>query len=264
VALKKVIPSVVKREDIFITSKLWNSSHQPHLVEKELDLTLKQLGLDYLDLYLVHWPIAFAPGNRLVPVGPDGWAELDLETSLVDTWKAMIALPKSKVRAIGVSNFSIEAVEGIIKATGVVPAVNQVEAHPLLLQDDLVNYSKEKGIHLTAYSPLGYNLVGIPKLTDWPEVVKIAEKYGATPAQILLAWGTKRGYSTIPKSVNDERIAINFKEVEISDEDYETLTTLGRERPTRYNIPFRFTPPVNISLFGTDAERNAKYHVKIA
>jgi len=127
-----------------------------------------------------------------------------------------------------------------------------------------VNYSKEKGIHLTAYSPLGYNLVGIPKLTDWPEVVKIAEKYGATPAQILLAWGTKRGYSTIPKSVNDERIAINFKEVEISDEDYETLTTLGRERPTRYNIPFRFTPPGNISLFGTDAERNAKYHVKIA
>jgi L-glyceraldehyde reductase len=75
----------------------------------------------------------------------------------------------AQVRAIGVSNFSIEAVEGIIKATGVVPAVNQVEAHPLLLQDDLVNYSKEKGVHLTAYSPLGYNLVGIPKLTDWPE-----------------------------------------------------------------------------------------------
>ena len=136
---------------------------------------------------MVHWPIAYVSGKALSPAGSDGWAELDLETSLVDTWKAMVALPKSKVafllpnsymlftafevqvRAIGVSNFTIEAIEGIVKATGVVPAANQIEAHPLLLQDDLFKYCSEKGVHLTAYSPLGNNLIGIPKLTEWPE-----------------------------------------------------------------------------------------------
>ncbi|KAG5733812.1 Aldehyde reductase 1, partial [Termitomyces sp. T112] len=99
-ALKKVIPSVVKREDLFITSKLWNSAHQPDQVEKELNETLKQLGIEYLDLYLVHWPIAFPPGNGLNPphLTKAGELAIDTQTTLVETWKAMIALPKSKVR----------------------------------------------------------------------------------------------------------------------------------------------------------------------
>ena len=109
---------------------------------------------------VIHWPVAFQPGNGLFPPDPKdpkNFVALDLETSLVDTWKALIALPKSKVRAIGVSNFTIEQIDGIIKATGVVPAALQIEAHPLLPQDDLVAYAKEKGIHITAYSPLGNN-----------------------------------------------------------------------------------------------------------
>ncbi|KAJ7935374.1 NADP-dependent oxidoreductase domain-containing protein [Mycena leptocephala] len=265
-ALKKVIPSVVKREELFITSKCWNSAHQPAEVEKELDETLKQLGIDYVDLYLVHWPVAFVPGNGLYPPHPtiEGEVALDLETSLVDTWKAMLALPKSKVKNVGVSNFTIAHLEGIISATGVVPIANQIEAHPLLPQDDLVAYCKEKNIHITAYSPLGNNLIGHKKLTDESVVEEIAAKLGATPAQVLVAWGAYRGYSVIPKSVQEERIISNFKQVALSEEDYKKISALSHGRHVRYNIPYRYTPKWDISLFDEPEEANATYKVKVA
>ncbi|THV06640.1 Aldo/keto reductase [Dendrothele bispora CBS 962.96] len=265
-ALKKVIPSVVKREDLFLTSKCWNSSHQPDQVEKELNETLKQLGVDYLDLYLIHWPVAFAPSKGFYPAHPtvEGEVEIDDKTTLADTWKAMLALPKSKVKAVGVSNFTIEQIEGIIKATGAVPAVNQIEAHPLLPQDDLVAYCKEKGIHITAYSPLGNNLVGKPKLTDDSTVISIAKKLNATPAQVLIAWGAYRGYSVIPKSVQEERIKSNFQEVQLSKEDYDALTGLSKNGHTRYNIPFTYTPRWSINIFGEEIEKGATYSVNIA
>ena len=264
-ALKKVIPSVVKREELFITSKLWNSAHQPDQVEKELDETLSLLGLDYLDLYLVHWPIAFPPGNGLNPPHPTiaGETAIDKETSLVDTWKAMIALPKSKVRAIGVSNFTIEQMQGIIDATGVVPAVNQIEAHPLLPQDELVQFAKSKNIHLTAYSPLGNNLVGKKMLTDYDAVKEVAEKLGATPAQVLVAWGAYRGYSVIPKSVREERIVSNFKQIELSKEDYERITAIGHGNYVRHNIPFTYKPKWDVNIFDEPIEKQASFKVKI-
>jgi L-glyceraldehyde reductase len=265
-ALKKVIPSVVKREELWITSKLWNSGHQPQEVEKELDETLAQLGIDYLDLYLIHWPIAFAPGRGLFPSHPSiqGQVEIDNTTTLVDTWKAMIQLPESKVKAIGVSNFSIEHLEGIIKATGVVPIVNQIEAHPLLPQDDLVAYCKEKNIHITAYSPLGNNVFGKPKLTDHAVVHEVAKKLNATTAQILVAWGARRGYSVIPKSVQEERIVSNFKQVELSQEDYEKVTAIVEGNRTRFNIPLTTCNPLwDINTFGEPEEKEAAYHVNI-
>ncbi|OSX61644.1 hypothetical protein POSPLADRAFT_1040134 [Postia placenta MAD-698-R-SB12] len=265
-ALKKVIPSVVKREELFITSKLWNSSHKPELVEKELDETLSQLGIDYLDLYLIHWPAAFASGKGLLPKRADDekWVELDTETSLADTWKAMLALQKTgKVKAVGVSNFTIEHIQGIYDATGVWPAANQIEAHPLLQQDELDAFCKKNGIHITAYSPLGNNLVGKPKLTDYPEVHAIAKKLGATPAQVLVAWGVYRGYSVIPKSVQKERIISNFKQVTLSAEDYEELTAVGKKSPTRFNIPFYYSTRWDINIFGQKEEAEAKNTPKV-
>ncbi|KAJ8463727.1 hypothetical protein ONZ45_g17480 [Pleurotus djamor] len=264
-ALKKVIPSVVKREDLFLTSKLWCTAHRPEEVEKELDETLKQLGVEYLDLYLIHWPIAFVPGRgTLNPKNAAGdEVELDLEPSLVDTWKAMIALPKSKVRNIGVSNFTIEHLEGIINATGVVPVNNQIEAHPLLPQDELVKYCKEKGILITAYSPLGNNLIGKPKLTDYPAIQEIANKRRATPAQVLVAWGTYRGYSVIPKSVQEERIISNFQQIELSEEEYQAVSKVGENNYTRFNIPFTYKPKWDINTFNEPIEKDATNQVKI-
>ncbi|KAF8132051.1 NADP-dependent oxidoreductase domain-containing protein [Boletus edulis] len=265
-ALKKVIPSVVSREELFITSKLWNSCHQPQLVEAALDETLQQLGLTYLDLYLIHWPVAFKPGKTLFPVNEAaGELELDTETSLVDTWKTMMKLRETgKVKAIGVSNFTIAQLQGIIDATGVVPAANQIEAHPLLPQDDLVAYCAEKSIHLTAYSPLGNNLVGVPMLTEHPVVQTVAKSLDATPAQVLIAWGVYRGYSVIPKSVHEGRIISNFKQVELSKEDYEKVTAIGHGNIRRYNTPVTYKPKWNIKIFDEDVEKRAAATVKIA
>ncbi|TKY89644.1 hypothetical protein EX895_001429 [Sporisorium graminicola] len=264
-ALKKLIPSVVKREELFITSKLWNTAHKPENVEAAYNDTLKELGLDYLDLYLIHWPVAFKAGNDLVPKTEDGkQTVLDRETSIVDTWKALIELQKAgKVKSIGVSNFTIEHLDAIIDATGVVPAVNQIEAHPLLPQDELVSYAAKKNIHLTAYSPLGNNLSGKAKIVDYPQVSEVAQAYKADPAQVLVAWGVKRGYSVIPKSVTESRIKSNFEQLELKDEDYEKVTSLYKELgKVRFNVPYTYTPQWDINVFGEDSEKDAKYKVK--
>ena len=264
-ALKKTIPSVVKREDLFITSKLWNNAHKPSNVQAAYEETLQELGLEYLDLYLIHWPVAFPEGKDLVSKSEDGkQALLDRETSIVDTWKAMIELQKSgKVKSIGVSNFTIEHLDAIINATGVVPAVNQIEAHPLLPQDDLVAYAKQKNIHLTAYSPLGNNLSGKTKIVDYPQVSEVAKKYNADPAQVLIAWGVKRGYSVIPKSVTESRIKSNFDQLELKDEDYEKVSSLYKELgKVRFNIPKTYQPFWDVNVFGEDVEKDAKYTVK--
>lgn len=266
-ALKKVIPSVVKREELFITSKLWNTSHRPENVEAAYQETLKELGLDYLDLYLIHWPVAFVPGKDLVPKTEDGKQTLlDRETSIVDTWKALIALQKSGKgpKSIGVSNFTIEHLEAIINATGVAPAVNQIEAHPLLPQDDLVAFANKHNIHLTAYSPLGNNLSGKTKIVDYPQVSEVAKKYNADPAQVLIAWGVKRGYSVIPKSVTESRIKSNFQQIQLKDEDYEKVTSLYNELgKVRFNIPFTYKPQWDINVFGEEQEKDAKFTVKL-
>jgi len=267
-ALKKVIPSLVRREDLFITSKLWNDAHHPSEVERQLDSTLSQLGTPYVDLFLVHWPVAFAQGHGKFPLreSKSDEVKIDTDTSLVDTWKAMLALRDTgKVKAVGVSNFTIQHLEAIIKATGERPAVNQVEAHPLLPQDDLVEYCRKQGIHMTAYSPLGNNLQGKRKFVDYPEVKEVAERLGVTAAQVLVAWGVARGYSVIPKSVNKDRIVTNFEQVTLNDEDYQKISQIGKENHLRFNIPITYSPKWSVNIFDEEIEKEAQaeYAVKL-
>jgi len=254
VALKKVIPSVVKREDLFIVTKLWNSSHHPEAVEAELDLSLKQLDQEYIDLYLMHWPVAFPKLKD--QEGPSIKGEIDFSVAAADTWVAMNKLLKTgKVKNVGVSNFTVEHLKQLISVTGIKPAVNQVELHPYLPQDDLLEYSNKEGIHLTGYFPLGglATVTGSDLLTN-PVVKEIAAKHeGATTASVLINWGVARGYSVIPKSATPERITSNLVELKLSAEDVKKISSLEKDTPKRFVLPAKAFG-WKVDIFGTPDE----------
>ncbi|KAJ5790705.1 uncharacterized protein N7518_007716 [Penicillium psychrosexuale] len=212
----------VKREDLFVTTKLWCSFHAR--VEEGLEQSLKDLGLDYVDLYLMHWPLAMNPkGNHnIFPKLADGSRDIIHSHSHVTTYKSMEKLiGTGKVRAIGVSNYSLKFLEELLAQATIVPAVNQIENHPLLPQQEIVDFCNKTGIHITAYSPLGST--GSPLFSAEP-IMAVAHKRGVTPATVLLSWHIARGSSVLAKSVTPARIEANRADLIFLDaEDLATL-----------------------------------------
>ncbi|KAF8939172.1 hypothetical protein BGZ47_008280 [Haplosporangium gracile] len=227
--------SNIPREQLFITTKLWNNSHRPEDVLPALEASLKNLGLEYVDLYLMHWPIAFKSGPTAVAKDDAGKVIFE-DVDFTTTYQAMEKLVETgKTKAIGVSNYSIKNLKKLLAVAKIVPAVNQVELHPENPQWELLEFCKSKGIQVTAYSPLGS--------TDSPlikrdEISKIAEKHNTQNANVLIAWGQQRGTAVIPKSVTESRIISNFKDIELDQEDLAALKALTEGKaPHRYCDP---------------------------
>ncbi|MCM5664425.1 aldo/keto reductase [Galbibacter mesophilus] len=225
---------LVKREDLWVTSKLWNNAHESDKVIPALQKTLTDLQLDYLDLYLIHWPVAFKADVDF-PSKADEFLSLE-EVPIIETWKKMEeAHENGLVRSIGVSNFSIEKLKDLLVDANLQPEVNQVELHPLLQQDDLLEFCDNNSIILTGYSPLGsgdrsqrLKKEDEPNMLENEVVTKIAKNHDCTPAQVLIAWHISRGTAVIPKSTNPKRIKENIEsyEVELTDKELAELKTL--------------------------------------
>ena len=202
-----IAKSGVAREDIFLTTKLNNPRHGFDEALKACEDSLKQLRTDYLDLYLIHWP-------------------LPMHDNYVDTWKAFIKLrEEGKVRSIGVSNFLPEHIDRLIAETGTLPVVNQIELHPEFQQREVRTYHADRGIHLEAYSPLGSGAV-----LDNPAIVSIAEARGISPAQVILRWHMQEGTIAIPKSVTPDRIKANLElfDFELDGDDMAAIEALDK------------------------------------
>lgn len=209
-ALKELFTQrTVRREELFVTTKLWNNNHRPERVEPALRASLNRLGLDAVDLYLVHTPFAFRPGDDQDPRDIHGAVVYDDGVTLADTWAAMEALvDQGLTRAIGLSDIDAEGTRRILKTARIKPAVVEVESHPYHPQWELHQMRETDGVILLAFASLGHALE--PRLLDDPLVVSIARRLGKTPAQVLLAWGIQRGSAVLTASVSPARIRENF------------------------------------------------------
>ncbi|KAF3435799.1 hypothetical protein FNV43_RR22891 [Rhamnella rubrinervis] len=238
---------LVKREDLFITTKLWNSDHG-HVVEACKD-SLKKLQLEYLDLYLVHFPVATkhtGVGTTDSALDEDGVLDIDTTVSLETTWHAMEDLISlGLVRSIGISNYDIFLTRDCLAYSKIKPAVNQIETHPYFQRDSLVKFCLKHGISVTAHTPLG----GAVANTEWfgsvsclddPLLKDLAKKYQRTVAQIVLRWGIQRNTAVVPKTSKPERLKENFQvfDFELTKEDMDLIKTVDRK--CRSNQPAKF------------------------
>ncbi len=233
-----------KREDVFITSKLWNTEHAKDHVRAACEKTLRDLRLDYLDLYLMHWGMATPPNDK-EPSNPFGrWTEeldangflITKKVSVRETWEVMEELVSAGlVKAIGVANFTAPMLVDLLTYAKITPAVNQIELHPYLQQTAMVEFCQYQGITVTAYSPLGSpgnygKAKGMPVIAEDPVIVDIATRLGKSAAQVLIRFAIQRNTIPIPKSVTPERIRENIAvfDFELSDADMAAITTLDR------------------------------------
>ncbi len=242
----------VSREDLFITSKLWNNRHRSEQIESACMNTLNDLKLHYLDLYLIHWPVVIADE---VNYPSEGSHMISLKTTpLTETWDGMVALQqKGLAKHIGVSNFSIQKIKEVYAHSGVLPEMNQVEMHPFLQQNALKTYCDQEGIILTGYSPLGSadrpsNRIvdGEPKLFENTTIKNIAAELGVSPAQVILAWAVQRGTVVIPKSVNENRLKENLLAADLQ------LSAIQMQQMDAENLDYRYIKGDFWCLAGSD------------
>jgi len=237
VALERVISGgAVSREDLWVTSKLWNACHYRQDVIPALKRTLGDLRLDYLDLFLIHWPVALTPGSGF-PQSIDEFLPPEA-APIEETWAAMEeAVDAGLCRHIGLSNFNPMKMMRIREGTRIAPSVIQVESHPFLAQNDLLEACGEIGVAFTAYCPLGsqdrparVRKESDPMVLEDPVIGSIAAKHGVTPAQVVLGWGVMRGTSVIPKTVRPQRMVENLESaaVPLDEEDMARIAALDR------------------------------------
>lgn len=223
----------LKREDLFITSKVWNTFHSKSAVETHLDDCLKKFGFDYLDLLLMHWPMGFQEGgDGFIPVGDDGKA-IKSEHHYTETYEAMeSAVAQGKVRSIGLSNFNVDQCKKIMEVSKVKPVVNQFEINPLLQNNELVDYCQSVGIAVTGFAPLGaadraWAEKNDPLPLENPVILEIAARVNKSPAQVILRWLIQRDIIVIPKSATPSRIVQNAAlfDFELTAEDMNIFKT---------------------------------------
>ncbi|KAK6177959.1 hypothetical protein SNE40_012814 [Patella caerulea] len=232
----KIQDGSVKRSDLFITTKLWNTYHHPDDVEEHCRDSLAKLQTDYLDLYLMHWPFAVAAEDKTAWILSESLKPSDID--YIDTWRAMEELViKGLVKTIGVSNFNIQQLKRLLAADNLryKPAVNQVEVHPYYTNNELLDYCKQENIVVTAYSPLGkggaaYTSQPLPNILEDAVVTKLAAKYNKSPAQVVLRWAIGRGYTVVPKSVTPSRIKDNLEifDFALTEDEIRTISGLDR------------------------------------
>ncbi|HEX4265241.1 MAG TPA: aldo/keto reductase [Verrucomicrobiae bacterium] len=215
----------IAREDVFITTKLWNTNHRPKRVGPAFDGSCERLGIRYVDLYLSHTPYAFQPGDNMEPRDQSGNIIYDNGVTLIETWRAMESLvDQGKCGAIGLSDVVLENLVPVYEAARIKPAVVQVESHPYLPQTELLEFCKQRGIVLLAFAPLGHGMRPGP-LED-PTVLAIAQQTSLTPAQVLLAWGIQRGTAILTTAKTLERARENYNISEIPEAAVEEISRI--------------------------------------
>jgi alcohol dehydrogenase (NADP+) len=233
-AMKEVFQAgKIKREDVFVATKLWNTNHRPERVKPAFEASLKKLQLDYVDLYLIHTPFAFQPGDDQDPRDANGKVIYDQGVKLLDTWRALEKLvEEGKCKAIGLSDIGLDGVKEIFEAATIKPAVVHVESHPYLPEWELLGYCRKHGIVLQAFAALGHS--SEPNLLADPVITAIASRVGKTPAQVVLAWAIQRGTALLTTTRNPNRLKENF-DVSTLPEDAMREINEGITVRTRFN-----------------------------
>ena len=268
---------LVKREDLFLVSKLWNSFHDGDRVEPICAKQLQDWGIDYFDLYIVHFPVALKYVDPSVRYPPGFFYEGDKvvtsNATIQETWTAMEKLvEKGLTKSIGISNFNGQLIMDLLRYAKIVPQTLQIEHHPYLAQPLLIELAQSHGMAVTAYSSFGPSSFlelnmkkahDAPLLLEHPDIKKIAEKQGKTPAQVLLRWATQRNIAVIPKSNNQGRLAQNLDVESWNLEKSEIDKISGLDQGLRFNDPVNVRLQVSIPLLKETAANKAQYGIPV-